>query len=123
MVLVVVDTKLRLDDSGDAGASPDLTVEAVGLRAVPKELRDQLLLGGRELGRAARRGPCQECLGAGVTGGGEPTTDGLLGDAQGIADVALTPALLLQEQRPQPPPLAPVIWDEIRCFHPPILRS
>ena len=33
------------------------------------------------------------------------------------------PALLFQEQRPQPPPFAPIIRDEVRCFHPPILRS
>ena len=123
MVLVVVDTELLLDDAGDAGAGPDVTAEAVGLRPVPEELWDHALLGGREFGRVAWRGPCQERLGTAVAGGSEPTADGLLGDAQGIADLTLAPALLFQKQRPQPPPLSPVNWDEVRCVHPPILRS
>ena len=53
VVLVVADAELLLDDLGDAGTGPDLAAEAVGLRAVPEELRDQTLLRGREFGRAA----------------------------------------------------------------------
>ena len=56
VVLVVADAELLLDDRGDAGAGPDLAPEAVGLRAVPEELRDQALLIGSEPGDTARSG-------------------------------------------------------------------
>src|SRR5262245_43209134 len=79
--------------------------EAVGLRGVPEELGDQALLGSGELGRVAGRRPRPQRLGAALAGAGEPTADGLLGDAQGRGGVALMPASLLQVQRPQPPPL------------------
>jgi hypothetical protein len=51
------------------------------------------------------------------------TADGLLRDAQGVADLALRPAMLLQEHRRKPPPLTPVDRDGVRCFHPPLLLT
>jgi len=39
VALVVANAEFFLDDSGDAGAGPDLAAEAVGLRPVPEELR------------------------------------------------------------------------------------
>jgi hypothetical protein len=74
-------------------------------RAVPEELRDQAILGGRELGRAAGRGARQEGLGAAVTGPHEPAANRILGDSQGRGELPLRPALLLQLQRSKPPPL------------------
>ena len=76
---------------------------------------------GESLGGRPGTGPGPQGLRAAVAGAGEPTADGHLGDAQGLGDVALRPALLLQVQRPQPPPLAPVTRDEVRCLHTPIL--
>ena len=121
MALVVADAELLLDDRGDAGAGPDLASEAVGLRPVPEELRDQPLLGVGQLGRAARPGPGEQGLGAAVAGACQPAADGLLADAQRLGDVPLIPALLLQVQRPQPPPLTPVSRDVIRRSHTSIL--
>ena len=121
VALVVADAELLLDDLGDAGAGPDLAAEAVGLRPVPEELRDQPLLlrqsvGGRGPGRGGNEGPRDR-----LVGGGEPPADGWFGDAQSLGDVPLRPALLLQAQRPQPPPLLPV--PECREWCPyPILR-
>src|SRR5262249_12276758 len=113
VALVVVNTELFLDDPGDAGAGPDVPAEAVGLRPVPEEFREQTLLGGRELGRVAWRGVRPQRLGTTVAGADEPTADGLLGDAQGVADVALIPARPLEDHSPQPSPLAPDVWDEV----------
>src|SRR3989440_12557883 len=83
---VVADAELLFDDSGDAGGGPNLTAEAVGLRPVPEELGDQVLLAGRELGRRASPGLGPEGLGATRAGTGEPTADSFLGDIQGLGD-------------------------------------
>ena len=44
VVLVVADAELLLDHLGDAGTGPHLASEAVSLRTMPEELRDQMLL-------------------------------------------------------------------------------
>ena len=46
-------------------------------------------------------------------------TDGDLGDAQCLGNSALTPALMLQLQGPQTPPLTPVSRGEALRFHTP----
>jgi hypothetical protein len=93
---MVRDAEFLLDDLGNAGAGPHLAAKPVGLRPMPKELRDETLLSRREFGRVARRGPGQQGLRPAVAGAAEPTADGDLGGAQGLGDVALTPALLLE---------------------------
>src|SRR5262249_59910637 len=75
VVLVVADAKFLRNDLGDAGGRPHLPAEAVGLRPVPEEFRDQALVGRGELGRAARGGASEQCLGAAVAGAGRPPAD------------------------------------------------
>src|SRR5262249_19094681 len=110
--LVVANTELFLDDASDAGTGPDLPSGAISLRPVPEELWDAAFLVGGELGRMARRGPRPESLAARAAGTGEQAADRYLGGTEGLGDVALIPALLLQVQRPQPPPLTPAIRSE-----------
>jgi hypothetical protein len=98
MVLVVADAELLLDDAGDAGAGPDLTAEAVGLRAVPEEFGDRSHLVRRETGPLTRGGSRPQRLGAAVAGAGQPAADGLLGDIEGLGDIALIPTAALQVQ-------------------------
>src|SRR5207244_10146399 len=117
MVLVVQDAEFLLDDQGDAGAGPDLASEAVSLRAVPEELRKEVLLLAGQAGWTARRGPRSQRLRTAVGRAGEPAADGLLADTQSSSDGPLPPALLLQVQRPKPPPLAPVVRDGVPRFH------
>ena len=93
VVLVVADAELLLDDLGDAGTGPDLAAEAVRLRAVPEELRDQTLLSGRELGRASGTGAGAQGLRAAVADTSEPTADAHRRDAQRLGDVPPRPAL------------------------------
>ena len=75
--LVVADAEFLLDDAGDAGAGPDPAAEAVGLRPVPEELRDQALLGIGELRRAPRSGAGEQARAA-AAGAREPAADRLL---------------------------------------------
>ena len=119
--LVVADAEFLFDNLGDTAASPDLAAEAISLRPVPEELGDQALLRVGEHGRAAWDGLRAQHLGAASADASEPMTDGDLGDAQGLGNSALTPALMLQLQGPQPPPLTPVSKGEARRFHTPIL--
>src|SRR5262249_22855217 len=117
VTFVVADAELFLDDQGDAGARPDLSAEAVGLRPVPEELRDQaLLLGGKSWSRAGG-GVVPERLRTVLAGTGEPTADRLFSGPESRSDVALIPALLLQFQRPQPPPRTPILRHEVRTLH------
>src|SRR5262249_56666905 len=52
-----------------------------------------------------------------LAGTGEPTADRLFSGPESRGDVALIPALLLQSQPPQPPPLMPVLRHEVRTLH------
>lgn len=123
MPLVVADAELLLDDPGDAGAGPHLATKSVGLRPMPEELGDHVFLGVRQPGRVARCWVGQPCLATTMTGASEPSADRLPGGAQGLGDDPLIPAFLFQVQGLQPPPLTPVMRDEVRRFHAPILPA
>ena len=71
------------------------------------------------MGDPARIAP--ERLGAAVAGAGQPTAEGHLGDIEGLGDVALDPAPLLQVQGTVSPPFETLGRDEVGCFHPSIL--
>src|SRR5581483_4129555 len=92
VVLVVADMELLLDHVGDAGTGPDLTPKPVGLGAMPEELGDQALLGGREFGRGARAGVSAQGLGSAVAGPREPAAGAHRGDAERLGDVLPRPA-------------------------------
>src|SRR6185437_8095073 len=110
------------EDPSDAGTGPDVAEETVGLGPMPEELGDQTLLSLGEFGRMARARPRPERLCSAFMGASEPTAHGVLGNVQGFGNVSLIPALLFQVQRPQPPPLTPVMRKELGCLHPLIVQ-
>src|SRR3954449_3372513 len=123
IVLVIDDPEFLFDHLGDTGARPDLASEPVSLRPMPQELRDQTALGRRQLRGMPRSVMGEQSLGAARASTGKPTAYGLLGHVEGFGDVALIPALLLQLQRAQSPPFAPVIGRKATGYHSAILAD
>jgi hypothetical protein len=109
LALAVGGAELFVEDPGDPFTGPDLAAEAIGLGAMPEEVREEKELLGGEPAERPRRGVGAECLRPAVAGGGEPTTDGALGDIESGRDVALLPALLRELPGPHPSPLPPVV--------------
>src|SRR5205085_924804 len=109
MAGVVVGAELFFDDLGDAAAGPEVTPEAVGLGTVPEAVGDQVALPGEQLpGRpGSQAGP--QGIRTAVAGGSQPMTDRQAGDAQGLSDGALGPALLTQLPGTHAPPLPPIL--------------
>jgi hypothetical protein len=108
------DAELLLDHFDHPSAGPELTPEAVGLRAVPQEVGDQALLGRGQFGSRSRRWPGKQCFRPLAACRGQPPTHRPFCDVQGDRDVALLPALLFhQVQRLHPPPFLPVMRCEV----------
>ncbi len=109
LTAAVPDVEFLPEAAGDPIAGPDLARVAIGLGAVPEQVGDQAELLGSELG--ARPGARMRAEGLALPGprGGQPLTDGPLGDAQGDGDVALLPALVSEVQGLHAPPLPPVV--------------
>ena len=99
VVLVVADAELLLVDSSDAGAGPNLATEAVGLRPVPEEFRNQPLLRDRQSTITAWGGMGTQGIWTTPSCSREPLADGWLRDAKRIGDGPLRPATVLQAQR------------------------
>src|SRR5262249_13568867 len=100
---------------------PDLAAEAIRLRPVPEELGDGPPLRRGEPGRASRRDSLPQCPRAIVAGTDQPAADGLLGDVEGLGDIALKPTSTLQVQRTESPPLETLWRDGREGVHPRIL--
>jgi hypothetical protein len=110
LALAVRDAELLADDPGDPVTGPDVPPEAVRLGTVPEEVGDQVeLLGGQLGSHATPVGVGGERLRPAVSGGGQPLADRTCSGAESGGDVALEPSLLMQFQRPHPPPLPPVM--------------
>src|SRR5438105_2865035 len=60
-----------------------------------------------------------EGVNAPASGGGEPLADGWFRNAKRLGDRPLWPAVLLQDQRPHPPPLLPVLVGRVVGDHTP----
>lgn len=108
MVFVVRDPELAADDFGDAGARPQLAAEAVCLRPVRQELREQLQL----LRPQPRHRPE---VGAGaqrfLAFGGDarhPLADGAFSHGEGFGDLVVRPAIALEVEGTPPALLFPV---------------
>src|SRR5205823_13663539 len=70
LAFAVGDTEFLLEDVDHAGAGPDRAAEAVGLGAMPKEVRQQPALLWGKLGRVAGRGAGAQRLRSAGAGGG-----------------------------------------------------
>ncbi len=77
-------------------AGPDLAAEAVGLRPVPEEFRDQPPLLHRQPTITARGGVGTQGIRATPFCSSEPLADGWLRDAKRLGDGPLRPATALQ---------------------------
>lgn len=108
MVLVVRDRELALDDAGDPRACPDLPAEAIRLGPVREELRDEAQLLGREPRRCALVGAGQQPGLTALAHGCHPLADGDFGDAEGVGDLLLRPAVALEFERAPAAHLFPV---------------
>jgi hypothetical protein len=121
VTLVVADAELLLDDAADTGAGPDLAAEAIRLRPVPEEFGDRSDLRRGELGSPPRGGSRPERLGAAGAGTSQPAAEGLLGNIEGLGDIALIPTAAIQVQGTESPPLETLGRDGWEDVHPSIL--
>lgn len=108
VALVIADAEFLLDDQSDAGAGPYLTAKAVGFRAVPEELGDQPLLCRGQSRNPTRSGMRAKCLDTAPLSERKPTADSRGRDVECLSDLPLSPAFLLQAQRPHPTPFLPI---------------
>src|SRR5207245_1509434 len=114
------DAKLLRDDLGNSNAGPDLSAEAVRLSTMPQKIGYQPLLLGRQFGRMARSGVGRQGFRSLRTGARKPPAYRCFRNAQGLGNESVIPTLLLQLQRPQPPPFAPASRVNVRSIHPAI---
>ena len=84
------------DHLGDAPTGPDIAAKAKGFRAFEEQGDELGVLVGRQQGRGAGRRMIAQGVDAIQAGAGEPLADGALGDAQGVGDLLLGPAVLMQ---------------------------
>jgi hypothetical protein len=85
---------------------------------MPKEVRNQSYLSRHQLGVAAMR-MRQKCLLAAGGKVGQPLTNRLLRNPQGVGDVPVNPTQPRQFHGPKTPPLTPIM--EVGRFHPSIV--
>jgi hypothetical protein len=109
MTRVIGDTKFQVDDGGAPRAGPELSAEAIGRGTSLQQLGQA----GELLGRQPPRGPgwrsTPERLGTGGAGPCHPLTDSSLADPQGLGNLALAPALLLELPGLEPSGFFPVV--------------
>ena len=122
MVFVVVDAELFPDDTGDAGAGPDLAAETVSLRTMPEELGDEVLLLVGQSGDTTGGGMGAKRVSSVSFGDSQPAADGRLRDTESRRDPTLRPTVVAQAQGPHPPPFLPVPKFRESVSHVPILR-
>lgn len=108
VVFVVADAQFFMQDLGDASARPELSLETVGFRPMPKKIGNQRFLSIRQLGLPAMRMRHQS-LHAASGKMGKPLTDRLLGNSQGIGNIPVNPTQTRQLHGPKTPPLTPIV--------------
>jgi hypothetical protein len=116
MPRVISDPKCQADDGGDPRAGPELSAEAIGHGPAMQQLGQP----GELVGRQPPRGPgwrsTPERLGTGGAGPCHPLTDGSLADPQGLGNLALAPALLLEMPGLEPSGFFPVVWWRVHTW-------
>ena len=117
MVFVVRDTELPFKYFGYPSTSPEFTTKPVGFRSVPKKVRNQAFLPWCKLAGMPRRTMMEQCIGSTLSSSHQPFADGCFRDVQGLRNVPLLPTSLFQLQRPQPPPLFPIMRNGLIRVH------
>jgi hypothetical protein len=109
------DAILQVNHRGDPAAGPDLPSEAIRLGAPVQQVgQPSQLFGGQATGGAAM-GAIPQGFWAPVPGALHPLTDRPCADAQGLGDLVLGPALLLEEPGLQPACFFPVVGGRVHA--------
>jgi hypothetical protein len=113
---VVGDTKFETNHGGHPAACPHSAPEAIGFGALLQQRREvgALLVG--QPGRGTRRWPMAKRFRSSVAGMFHPLTDGSFADAEGLGNLALGPALLLEVPGLEPSGFSPVIGGRVHAW-------
>jgi hypothetical protein len=93
---MVEDSKFQLNHGGDPAAGPDLPPKAIGFGTPVQEFGQTGELLGRETLRYPRWGPVAESIWAPLPGKLHPLADGGFADAEGLGNLPLESAFLLE---------------------------
>jgi hypothetical protein len=96
---MVRDAKRRGDDCGDVATGPHLTAKAMGFGAPVQQLGQTGQLVGGPPARSPRGWPVVERLRPALAGAFQPLADSPLADAQGLGDLPLGPAFVVEGPR------------------------
>ena len=116
MARMVRDAEFQTNHGGDPATGPDLAPKAIGFGPSVQQLGQARQLLGDQPAGGPRVGPMPERLGAPVAGPRHPLADGPLADPQGLGDLALSPALLLEVPGLQPSRLFPVVRCRVHAW-------
>lgn len=106
---MVGDAKLQGDDRGDSATGPHLAAEAIGFGAPVQQLGQTGKLAGGQPAHRSRRWPVVEGLRPALAGAFQPLADGPFADAQGLGNLALGPAFLVEGPRLKTSCFLPVV--------------
>jgi len=107
---VVADTENLFDDCCCPSGSPKVPSKPVGFGTFGQKLGDLgLLFGGKPWLRTRSRVAAQ-CFGTSFSRRFEPLADCPRAHTQGLGNILLFPALLLQLPGPEPATFSPVLW-------------
>jgi hypothetical protein len=112
MARMVGDAECELNHGGNPAAGPELSPEAIGFGTAVQQPRQLGQLVGSQSARSAGGWTGSEGLRSPLPGARHPLTDGPRADAQGLGNLVLGPALLLELPGLQPSGLFPVV----RCW-------
>jgi hypothetical protein len=112
---MVGDAACQLDHGSNAAAGPERSPDAIGFgTAVPQPRQLGHRCGG-EPARSAGRWTGSERLRSPLPGTRHPLTDGPLADAQGLGNLVLGPAPLLEVPGLQASGFFPVVWCRVHA--------
>jgi hypothetical protein len=106
---MIGDAKLQLNHRADPSTGPDLPPEAIGFGAPVQQVEQMRQLFGGQATGSAGMGAMPQGFWSPVPGALHPLADGPFADAQGLGDLALGPAFLLEEPGVQTACFFPVV--------------
>src|SRR5262245_41783463 len=113
---MVTETKVLLDQLGDARLGPGSSKKAVSLGTLLEQAKQLLVLLVGQAGNHSRCRTRAERLDATRCSTSDPAADSSLVYAQGLGDARLAPALLMQLPARQPAAFFPIVWYAV-CRH------
>ena len=118
MIRMIADTELLFDQAGHAPRRPNLAAKAVGFGPFEQQGGQERLLLAVQQGGGAGGGMVTQGLDTGSGGPLQPLANRPLGDGQGLGNLLLRPAVLVQLPGAPPPPFVPTHrWRVLSCTH------